>query len=195
MKKNSLFLVIIITPTLLLQGSLLIGVDWFQFSRSEINNGQWWRFITANFIHLNWRHLVLNLIAMTAIVYIYPRLLLLREQLLLLLLCGLSVTIGIWLLRPSIYWYVGLSGALHGLLVALVIIDLFKSKSILSVSLFFILVLKLYWEIKMGPMPGSEHTIRGKVIVDAHLFGSIGGLMLATIFIFKKHIKYKKIST
>lgn len=191
MKGKNLFLGGVILTAILMQCSLLLDIDWFQYSKTEVNNGQWWRFITGNFIHLNWRHLILNILAMSAILYLFPKLLTSQEKLLILLLCGLSVTMGIWLFSPYIHWYVGLSGALHGLLVVLVILDIIQSKSMLSIGLLLLLIVKLFWESKIGPLPGSELTVGGNVMVEAHLFGSLGGLILTIVFIFKSFAIHK----
>jgi hypothetical protein len=38
---------------------------------------------------------------------------------------------------------------------------------------------KLAWEQFSGPLPGSEGTAGGPVIVDSHLFGALGGALTA----------------
>jgi len=38
---------------------------------------------------------------------------------------------------------------------------------------------KLVWEQTGGPLPGSEATSGGTVIVDAHLYGALGGFIAA----------------
>ena len=38
-------------------------------------------------------------------------------------------------------------------------------------------IAKIAWEQFAGPMPGSEATTGGKVIVEAHLYGAFGGLL------------------
>jgi membrane associated rhomboid family serine protease len=40
---------------------------------------------------------------------------------------------------------------------------------------------KLLWEQAVGPLPGSAEVAGGKVIVDAHLYGAIGGLVLGWV--------------
>jgi hypothetical protein len=40
---------------------------------------------------------------------------------------------------------------------------------------------KLIWEQLAGPIPFSESTSGGTVLVDAHLYGSIGGLLTQLI--------------
>ena len=192
MIKINLFVGIILALALLAQLSLVIGSDWLQYAKPEVDSGQWWRFITGNFIHLNWQHYALNAFALIAIIYLFPKILSFRELLLVLLLCSLSVTIGLWAFNPSIYWYVGLSGALHGLLVTLLLLDIAARKSALNIGLLVTVLIKLFWEFWMGPLPGSELTVGGSVVVEAHLFGSLGGLVLGICFYSKKYLKNKK---
>ena len=40
---------------------------------------------------------------------------------------------------------------------------------------------KLAWEQFAGPLPGSESGSGGPVIVDAHLYGAVGGLLAAVL--------------
>lgn len=194
MIRINFFIGLILVFALLAQLSLISGSDWLQYAKPEVDSGQWWRFITGNFIHLNWQHFALNAFALIAIIYLFPKILSFRELLLVLLLCSLSVTIGLWAFSPSIYWYVGLSGALHGLLVTLLLLDIAAGKSALNIGLLVTLLIKLFWEFQMGPLPGSELTIGGNVVVEAHLFGSLGGLVLGVCFYSKKFLKNKKMS-
>ena len=44
---------------------------------------------------------------------------------------------------------------------------------------------KLVWEQLAGPLPGSESASGGAVIVDAHLYGAMGGV-LATLLMWRR---------
>jgi len=190
MNKNSILVLSIIVLSALAQLSLKFGVDWLQYARVDIDAGQWWRFITGNMVHLTWRHFVMNALALVAIYALYPDSLKVRGMLLVFLLCCLSVTLGIWMFSPNIHWYVGLSGALHGLLVTLIIIDYITHKYLLNMLLLIALIAKLAWEGMMGPLPGSEFSAGGPVVVQAHFYGFVGGLVVtASIFLFNKNKK------
>ena len=76
--------------------------------------------------------------------------------------------------------YVGLSGLLHGLLAAGVVAGLGprrREPQILAV----ILAAKIAYEQLAGPLPGSESTTGGTVIVAAHAYGAIAGALCAGI--------------
>ena len=47
--------------------------------------------------------------------------------------------------------------------------------------IFVIVVGKVVYEQFAGPIPGSESGSGGGVVVNGHLFGSVGGIIAATI--------------
>ena len=190
MIKNNIFIIAIRVCSVIGQFSLQLDIDWFQYAKPDIEAGQWWRFITGNLVHLSWRHFAMNALALIAIYFLFPNLLKTGGLFLVFILSGLSVTLGLWIFSPTIYWYVGLSGALHGVLITLLILDITVSKQGLNIALLLLVMAKLLWETLMGPIPGSESTAGGPVIVQAHLYGSIGGAIIATCFLIKKYNKY-----
>jgi rhomboid family GlyGly-CTERM serine protease len=77
-------------------------------------DGQWWRLATAMWVHLDWRHYLVDLAAAAGLLLLAGRATRIREMLAVLVISGLAVQVA--LLRiPSVGWYGGLSGALHGL--------------------------------------------------------------------------------
>jgi rhomboid family GlyGly-CTERM serine protease len=91
-----------------------------------------------------------------------------------------TMDIGFWFLNPELYWYVGMSGLLHGLLVAGIVTRL-RNIDAETAILLLLLVGKITWEQFSGPVPGSESTSGGPVIVDAHLYGALGGALGAIL--------------
>ena len=87
---------------------------------------------------------------------------------------------GFWFLNPGLEWYVGLSGLLHGLLAAGLMVGVVRRETE-SVVLALLVAAKLTWEQLAGPLPGSEGASGGAVIVDAHLYGAVGGVLAALI--------------
>jgi rhomboid family GlyGly-CTERM serine protease len=192
MNKNIIFILFAIILCSIAQLTLRLEVDWLQYSRADIAAGQWWRFVTGNIVHLSWRHFLMNIVGLIAIIILFPNRLKLLTLILILISCSLSVTIGMWVFSPDVQWYVGASGALHGLLVALILIEFISdepwSMHWLNIMLLVAIMLKLTWELFMGPIPGSESTAGGPVIVQAHLYGFMGGLLCAGYIIIKNNV-------
>jgi rhomboid family GlyGly-CTERM serine protease len=92
----------------------MIGETW-AFSREAIAAGDLWRLASANAAHLSWPHLASNLVVFAAAVVLLREVVRPTELLGTLALCAIGSTTGIYL-GTSLDWYVGASGALHGLL-------------------------------------------------------------------------------
>ena len=173
----------------LLQGTGLI--EALRFDRHRIADGAWWRLLSGNFVHLGTSHLVMNLAGLALVVALVWRRFGALEWALVTLLSSLSVGAGLYALNPTIGWYVGFSGTLHGLLVAGCLADLRHfPKS--AAALLALIGGKLAWEQLAGALPGSEATAGGRVVVDAHLYGAIGGLLLAPPLLWRRRRRARR---
>ena len=131
-------------------------------------------------MHLGWSHWGMNMAGLMLVFSLTGPALGLREWLLLVVFSSLAVSIGLLALNPEMHWYVGFSGALHGLLVAGAVASMnadTDSSRWIYVALLAAVVAKLTWEQLAGAMPGSAELAGGPVVVDSHLYGAIGGLL------------------
>ncbi len=165
-----------------LAAALLFGQpdELLRYERAAVAGGAVWRLLTAHLTHLGWYHLALNLAGLAVIWPLVGRYLQGGRGWLAALGGSVGTTLGLYLLRPEILWYVGLSGLLHGLLAAGAVAALRRERLEPSLLLAF-LAAKLAWEQWAGPLPGS--TLAGPVVVDSHLFGTLGGLLIGTLFL------------
>lgn len=145
-----------------------------RYDRADILNGAWWQFLTGNLVHLGWGHWGLNLAGLAMVWWFYYDEFSLPQWLLLFVLSGLFVTGGLFLLNPELIWYVGLSGLLHGLFIAGGI-QLIGRDTRFALILLALFAVKLSYEQLVGSMPGTSDMSGGPVVVDAHLYGAIGG--------------------
>ena len=148
------------------------------WDRSALADGHLWRFLSGHFVHLGWSHLLLNLAGLALIAWIVGRLWGWLGWLVVSLVSMAVIGIGFWILNPQLEWYVGLSGLLHGLLAAGLVVGIARRETE-SVVLAVLVAGKLAWEQFAGPLPGSEGASGGAVIVDAHLYGAAGGILAA----------------
>lgn len=145
-----------------------------RFERELITTGPW-RLLTGNLVHLGWTHLAINIVGLTVIHALVARELTPGEWTTTIFTCSLATTTGLLLLSPAIGWYVGLSGALHGLLVAASLAAVCRAP--VTVALLMTAVAaKIGWELYAGSDPATGQIIGGTVIVTAHLYGALGGL-------------------
>ncbi len=146
-----------------------------RWSRPALADGQAWRLLTGHVAHLGTAHLAMNLAALAVIWLLVGRRHGVRAWLAVLAIVIATIDAAFWWLVPQLDWYVGLSGVLHGLLVAGLLAGL-RDAPLESTLLLLAIAAKLAWEQFAGPLPGSAETAGGPVVVDAHLYGAVGGL-------------------
>ena len=150
------------------------------YEREGLQAGEAWRLLMAHFVHLGWSHLALNVAGLAIVVWLVGHTFDGLRWLFIMLLSIAAIDAGLWFLNAEIEWYVGLSGTLHGLLVAGLFVGIAnRDREALILSAF--VIAKIAWEQFSGPLPGSESTAGGVVIVDAHLYGAFGGLLGALV--------------
>jgi rhomboid family GlyGly-CTERM serine protease len=178
---------VLIIPVLIALISLVFQVTdlvpQLRYSRSHIEEGQWWLFFSGNLVHLGWGHLLLNLAGLGMVWWFFIDDLKAWEWLLTLVVSGLSVTLGLYFFDPQLVWYVGLSGLLHGLFVAGGIRLLNKEPGF-ALTLLVVLAGKLTYEQFVGSLPGTTEMSGGPVVVNSHLYGAIGGVISAILMRF-----------
>lgn len=147
-----------------------------RYERPDITQGEVWRLLTGHFVHLGTSHLVMNLLALLGIWLIVGRNFEVREWLVAGAIVIGGIDAGFWWLDSQLIWYVGLSGVLHGLLVAGLAAG-WRVRPAESAVLAGLLVAKLAFEQWYGALPGSAATAGGAVVVNAHLYGALAGLL------------------
>jgi rhomboid family GlyGly-CTERM serine protease len=146
-----------------------------RYDRDAILNGQVWRVLTGNFLHLGWTHLALNLAGLALVWVFFGACFATWQWIVIIIVTALVTGLGLLALVPSVGWYVGLSGALHGYFTAGCMAEI-RLRMREGWWLLALVSIKLGWEQWQGAMPGTASLAGGEVIVDAHLFGAIAGL-------------------
>lgn len=150
--------------------------DSWRFDRNLISE-QPWLVISHAFIHLNAQHLALNITALLTLFVLFMPAFRSLWWLAALAVSAISSACGVFYYSPDTQWLVGLSGALHGLFVYTVL------RSGASLAWIAALVIKISIEQYPQYFPldaithWNERLIDSAVIVDAHLWGAIGGLL------------------
>ena len=168
-------LVIVIPCVLLALGGEPVRL-LLRYDRAAILQGELWRLVSGNFVHLGWGHVLEDLAG-------YVLLWLLVEDVLpgwrcpvLVLGGGLMVGLGFFFGNPGLQWYVGLSGALNTVWAAGALALMGRRDSIGGLLGIF-LGAKLFYEQRWGPLPFAALTTGGPVVVDAHLYGALAGIL------------------
>ncbi|MGL6488565.1 rhombosortase [Aeromonas hydrophila] len=150
------------------------------FDRTLIAQGEGWRIITGNVAHTNLWHLLLNLSGLWVLYSLFREYLTGCRLPLLLLLLGTAVGLGIWWWCPQTQWYMGLSGALHGLFVWGALQDI-RYRRYSGWLMLAGVAIKLGVDFySAGESPVSA-LIGARVHIESHLIGSGAGLLLGLL--------------
>lgn len=157
----------------------LLPEDWHRmlwYDRAAIAAGEYWRVLTGNLVHLGWTHLALNVGALLIGTWLfYPArtpVAWATAQ----IVCSLVTSAGLYFFSPEVSWCVGMSGAMHGLLM-IGAIDWIRQGDRAGWALVAIWSGKLAFEQWQGALPMSTETLGSAIVTDAHLWGAIGGLL------------------
>jgi rhomboid family GlyGly-CTERM serine protease len=152
------------------------GREALRYDRTALAAGQWWRLLTAHIVHLDFNHAALNSLGLVLMWALFARDYRPRQWLAIVLGSVAAIDAGLWLRDSTIAWYVGSSGALHGLMAAGTLAHLRRGDLDGWILAVFIVV-KIAYEQSAGALPFAD--AHGGVVVDAHLFGAIGGACIA----------------
>jgi rhomboid family GlyGly-CTERM serine protease len=149
-----------------------------QYEREAVLQGEYWRLLTGHWVHGSWLHLLLNGAGLGLVASLFSRDYSAPAWLLIALFSMVAIDLGFVFYEPQLAWYVGLSGVLHGALAAGAVAWWRNESKLLALLLSVIFTGKLAWEQWHGALPLSGAL---PVVVDAHLYGAIGGLIAGLI--------------
>jgi rhomboid family GlyGly-CTERM serine protease len=155
--------------------------ELFRYDRAAIGDGELWRLLSAHVVHLGIVHLALNLAGLALVWFLVGRRYGTKQWLYVGAFSVACIGAGFWWLDTDLHWYVGLSGVLHGMLLAGAIQGI-RWLPWESVVICILIAAKLAYEQLVGPLPGSESVAGGAVVVNAHLYGAAGGALAAAVF-------------
>lgn len=164
--------------------AMLLAQSLGSLETLRLERGLWleqpWRLVTGQFMHLGWTHLAMNLAGLGVVWLLFAPHLRAWQWWLTVLICGAGVNLGLLAFSTATDWYAGLSGILHGLLAAGALAGLRREP--LAIWVLAILGIKLLLEQFTGNDTMTGALIGAPVIVDAHLYGSLTGLLLASLW-------------
>src|SRR5215813_8264267 len=150
------------------------GREAMRYERTALAAGEWWRLLSAHFVHLDFDHAALNSLGLVLMWALFARDYGARQWLVIVLGSIAAIDAGLWLRDSTVAWYVGSSGALHGVMAAGTLAHL-RRRDLDGWILAVFIVLKLIYEQSAGALPYNH----GNVVVNAHLYGALGGAAVA----------------
>ena len=151
------------------------GRALLRYDREGLAHGELWRLLTAHFVHLDLHHWLLNCLGTLLVWALFARDYTPRQWAAIVLASIAAIDAGLWLWDSTVRWYVGSSGALHGVMAAGALARLRRGE-VEGWVLAAFLAGKLAWGHWMGALPFSAGL---PVVTQAHVYGALGGLALA----------------
>lgn len=162
-----------------------------------------WRWWTAQWVHVGWRHYALNILAVLCLPFIFPQVS--RSGLLwAILILSPVVSVSLYWFFPDVYAYAGFSGVLHSLYVWAALESLVlhtQQKTVkqklakqqiiqqiirltteqkFAALLLLAVVLKVLIEKKVGHTD-TERLIQAPVLIEAHQIGVVAGFIYTSL--------------
>src|ERR1700680_2803520 len=153
------------------------GRESMQYERGALAHYQWWRLISAHLVHLGWQHALLNCAGLTLLWMLFAREYAPRRWLWIALLTTVAIDAGLWFLRPSVDWYLGASGVLHGAWAAGAC-AMYRRGDAMGAAPRLLLLVQLVYEQQSG---ASLFEAELPLVPAAHLYGTLGGLIGALL--------------
>ncbi|QJR82685.1 rhombosortase [Alteromonas pelagimontana] len=156
--------------------------DYLAYDRYAIEGFETWRLITGNLVHTNGYHLVMNIAGLLLLWALHGEHYRPVRYIKLFFWCCLGTSIGIYWFSANLIWYVGLSGALHGIFIWGACMDIrqgMKSGWLLLIGVSG----KVLYEQLTGGSTEVAALIDANVAIDAHLYGAVSGLLLFTAMV------------
>lgn len=150
-----------------------------------------WRALTAHLVHINWTHALINAAAWFVVVRLFAPELKAWRQWLVLVVSALAITLVLALLHPTIAWYRGFSGVLHGVFFAGAtcwLLATLRGRGTDVAALWLPAVLVLGgWVKVLLEQPGGSLTpyadwLGAGTVPQAHLAGAVTGTVLGIAF-------------
>lgn len=136
-----------------------------------------WRLLTHAFIHINYQHFLLNASALALLFFLFNEAFKSFAWLIALTGSAIISATGLYFTSPDVEWCVGLSGALHGLIVYALLRT--KAHPLWLFAIIGKIIAEQLPQLKDTDFLAlTESFISATVVVDAHLWGAVGGLLL-----------------
>jgi rhomboid family GlyGly-CTERM serine protease len=165
--------------------------EYFALKNTWWINAHYFQVITGHFLHTNFIHLLFNLLGLILLWALHGDDYDATSYLAKFILLCVIISVCIYLYSPDILWYVGLSGAIHGVFAWGCIRDL-ENKLFTGWLLIIGLFIKVGNEQINGAGSLMPDLINANVATDSHLYGAIAGLIIGVFSLLKRYFNNKK---
>jgi rhomboid family GlyGly-CTERM serine protease len=157
------------------------GVEWASLNFREVLNGQLWRLVTGHLIHTDWQHYAMNMVGLSLCIVVFRDDLSAKHWPWSFIFISLFSSLTMLFTAVPYDRYLGFSDVLHGwiLLGAMAIAHKEPRFTLLIFVLFWIKILEEQYQLAFF----TSYGVSGNVAKESHIYGAIGGLLYAVMFI------------
>lgn len=158
---------------------------YFILERSWWSQGHYYQLVTGHFLHTNFIHMLFNLLGLALLWALHGDDYDTFPYLIKFIVVCILISICMYVFSPDIVWYVGLSGAIHGVFAWGCVKDL-ENKRVSGWLLIIGLAIKVGNEQINGAGTFMPELIDASVAVDSHLYGALGGLLIGVFSVLRR---------
>ncbi len=166
--------------------------DTLSLEPTKVAAGEVWRLLSGNLVHFGWLHTLMNAAALLLCALAFFAEYSFKKFSLLLLWCCASVGVWIYLLNPEYSPYAGLSGAIHGLIVAGLLLPRSYPIWIRVIALGMVLAKLMQENSADYEATDLQALLPVAVAVESHLYGALAGLVFASSDYLLQRLKRKE---
>lgn len=159
----------------------------FAFQREKLESGQLWRAITCNLVHLSSNHMFMNLCVYVLTTLIFAAGVSIAAWYGVLAFSSLCVGGGLYFFDSGVSTYVGLSGAIYGMLAFGLLVNLRNHGLTYFVAYLFVIYRVLSQQTASYDPVEMADFIGGNVIASAHLIGLVAGNLSAVVWFVSRY--------
>ena len=148
----------------------LLDIDNLRYQHNWFDQGEYWRILSAHWIHVNWRHWLLNSAGLILCMGIASPVWSIWRWVIYHLVLASGISLLFTMLNPELHWYVGYSGVLFGIF-SLAAFDLYAREKLIASLLLVGMMVKIALEQTGDLNVTTRDFIDSPVIIDAHLYG------------------------
>jgi rhomboid family GlyGly-CTERM serine protease len=176
-KPGWIFVLVMLITMFIMQ---LFDLADLRYQYDWLAKNEYWRLLTAHWVHVNWRHLMLNAVGLLLCMSLTSPRWPIRRWLVYQLILASGISILFSLRNSQLEWYAGYSGVLFGVYL-LAAVDLYSREKIIALLIGAAISIKVILEQTGDMKINSSEFIGTPVIIDAHLYGLLLGLTIALV--------------
>ena len=155
--------------------------DSLRYDRVAIGAGEWWRLATGHFVHLGTGHLLLDTTGLALLLLFFRDVFSPRDWTVAVVTGAVVTGLALYLCTPDLGRYVGISGVLHTLLFAGLLLS-FRYNPVINGIVLAAMTHRIWTEQQAGfDVNHMQSVIGGAVAVDAHFYGALAALPVVLV--------------